>query len=183
MTNIRLDAIDKYIDIASIRAYHAYFTHQSPEKRIRRVHESSRDSARTPVQWSDAPNAGFTTGTPWFHVNPNYLTVNVEAEKRDPNSILHFYRRCLALRKGSEALLTGAYREHQAWRGKVYMYERRGAGERILVICSFSHLPQLYRLPRGFDRGKAEPLLCNYPDPPVLGKLRCYEAQVYRFRD
>ena len=77
MTNIRLDTIDKYIDIASIRAYHAYFTRQSQEKRMRRIHDSSRDSARTPVQWSAEENAGFTTGTPWFHVNPNYPTVNV----------------------------------------------------------------------------------------------------------
>ena len=182
MTNIRLDTIDKYIDIASIRAYHAYFTRQSQEKRMRRIHASSRDSARTPVQWSAEENAGFTTGTPWFHVNPNYPTVNVAAEEKDPDSILNFYRRCLALRKSSETLLTGTYREYQHWRGKVYLYERRLGEERILVICSFSHLPQLYRLPRGYGREKAELLLCNYPEAPTLGKLRPYEAQVYRWR-
>ena len=152
MTNIRLDTIDKYIDIASIRAYHAYFTRQSQEKRMRRIHRSSRDSARTPVQWTDGPNAGFTTGTPWFHVNPNYTAVNVAAEEGDPNSILNFYRRCLALRKSSETLLSGTYREYQAWRGKVYMYERSRQGERILIVCSFSHLAQSYRLPRGYDQ-------------------------------
>lgn len=183
MTNIRLDAIDKYIDIASIRAYHAYFTHQSHEKRMRRVHESSRDSARTPVQWSDAENAGFTTGTPWFHVNPNYPTVNAAREEQDPNSILNFYRRCLTLRKRSETLLAGTYREYQPWRGKLYMYERQYQGERILVICSFSHLPQLYRLPRRYDKVRAELLLCNYPEAPTLGHLRPYEAQVYRWAD
>ena len=181
MTNIRLDAIDKYIDIASIRAYHAYFTRQPHEKRMRRIHVSSRDSARTPVQWNDGPNAGFTAGTPWFHVNPNYRTVNAAAEEGDPDSILNFYRRCLALRKGSETLLWGAYREYQPWRGKVYLYERAYQGERILVICSFSHLPQLYRLPRGYDETRAELFLCNYPQAPALGKLRPYEAQVYRF--
>ena len=182
MMNIRLDTIDKYIDIASIRAYHAYFTRQSPEKRMRRIHESSRDSARTPVQWSAEKNAGFTTGTPWFHINPNYTTVNVAAEERDPGSILNFYRKCLALRKSSQTLLWGAYREYQPWRGKVYLYERAHEGERILVICSFSHLVQLYRLPRGYDETQAELLLSNYPDAPVLGKLRPYEAQVYRWK-
>ena len=182
MTNIRLDAIDKYIDIASIRAYHAYFTHQSKEKRLRRVHRSSRDSARTPVQWTDGPNAGFTTGTPWFHVNPNYTAVNVAAEEKDPDSILNFYRRCLALRKSSETLLSGTYREYQAWRGKLYMYERSYEGERILVICSFSSLPQGYRLPRGYGAGEAELLLCNYAEAPSLGRLRPYEAQVYRWK-
>ena len=182
MTNIRLDTIDKYIDIASIRAYHAYFTHQSKEKRLRRVHQSSRDSARTPVQWTDGPNAGFTTGTPWFHVNPNYKTVNVAAEEKDPNSILNFYRRCLALRKSSETLLSGRYREYQAWRGKLYMYERSYEGERILVICSFSPLPQGYRLPREYEKEQAELLLCNYAEAPSLGRLRPYEAQVYRWK-
>lgn len=182
MTNIRLDTIDKYIDIASIRAYHAYFTRQSQEKRMRRIHRSSRDSARTPVQWTDGPNAGFTTGTPWFHVNPNYTAVNVAAEEGDPNSILNFYRRCLALRKSSETLLSGTYREYQAWRGKVYMYERSRQGERILIVCSFSHLAQSYRLPRGYDQAGAELLLDNYPEAPALGKLRPYEAQVYRWR-
>ena len=182
MTNIRLDTIDKYIDIASIRAYHAYFTRQSQEKRMRRIHRSSRDSARTPVQWTDGPNAGFTTGTPWFHVNPNYTAVNVAAEEGDPNSILNFYRRCLALRKSSETLLSGTYREYQAWRGKVYMYERSRQGERILIVCSFSHLAQSYRLPRGYDQAGAELLLDNYPEAPTLGKLRPYEAQVYRWR-
>ena len=182
MTNIRLDTIDKYIDIASIRAYHAYFTRQSQEKRMRRIHRSSRDSARTPVQWTDGPNAGFTTGTPWFHVNPNYTAVNVAAEEGDPNSILNFYRRCLALRKSSETLLSGTYREYQAWRGKVYMYERSRQGERILIVCSFSHLAQSYRLPRGYDQAGAELRLDNYPEAPTLGKLRPYEAQVYRWR-
>ena len=182
MTNIRLDTIDKYIDIASIRAYHAYFTHQSKEKRMRRVHQSSRDSARTPVQWTDGPNAGFTTGTPWFHVNPNYTAVNVAAEEKDPDSILNFYRRCLALRKSSETLLSGSYREYQAWRGKLYMYERSYEGERILVICSFSPLPQGYRLPREYEKEQAELLLCNYAETPSLGSLRPYEAQVYRWK-
>ena len=182
MTNIRLDTIDKYIDIASIRAYHAYFTHQSKEKRLRRVHQSSRDSARTPIQWTDGPNAGFTTGTPWFHVNPNYTAVNVAAEEKDPDSILNFYRRCLALRKSSETLLSGSYQEYQAWRGKLYMYERSYEGERILVICSFSPLPQGYRLPREYEKEQAELLLCNYAEAPSLGRLRPYEAQVYRWK-
>ena len=182
MMNIRLDTIDKYIDIASIRAYHAYFTRQSHEKRMRRIHESSRDSARTPVQWSAEENAGFTTGTPWFQINPNYPTVNVAAEEKDPDSILNFYRKCLALRKSSETLLWGAYREYQPWRGKVYLYERSLGDERILVICSFSHLVQLYRLPRGYDRAGAELLLCNYAEAPTLGQLRPYEAQIYRWK-
>ena len=103
------------------------------------------------------------------------------AEEKDPDSILNFYRRCLALRKSSETLLSGAYREHQPWRGQVYLYERRLGDERILVICSFSHLPQFYRLPRGYDKERAELLLNNYPEAPTLGKLRPYEAQVYRF--
>ena len=102
MTNIRLSSIDQYKDVASIHAYHAFYKHGSEEKRMHRIHLASRDSARTPMQWSVASNAGFSSAQPWFAVNPNYTQINVEQEERDPDSILNFYRRCLALRKSSQ---------------------------------------------------------------------------------
>ncbi len=181
MTNIRLQSIDDYLDVASIHAFHRYHTWEKPEKRIRRIHRSSRDSARTPVQWSDEANAGFSTGEPWFQVNPNYRTVNVQTEEKDPDSILHFYRKCLSLRKNCETLLWGDYHLHRPLSGKLYLYERRWKGERVLVCCSFSSKPMKLSFPHGFDWNGAELLLGSYPDAPQR-TLRPYEARVYRWR-
>lgn len=181
MTNIELESIDEYNDVASKNAYHSFHLREPVKKRLHRIHVSSRDSARTPMQWSNAPNAGFTTGTPWFRVNPNYETVNVEREDKDPNSILNFYRRCLALRKSCGALVWGEYKNHTPFSGKLYLYERRHGEERVLVVCSFSGKEERCRLPRGFDPARGELLLCNYPQPGPSGRLRPYEARVYRW--
>ena len=162
MTNIALNSIDKYIDVAAKNAYNTFFLKDSVERRLERIHVSTRDSARTPVQWTDGPNAGFTTGKPWFYVNPNYTSVNAEREDRDPLSILNFYRRCLALRKSSETLLWGTYREYFRGSRKVFMYERKYKSERILVICSFNKEAMSYRLPKGYDPSKGQLLLDNY---------------------
>ena len=181
MTNIRLPSIDHYLDVASIHAYHRFHRHEPEEKRIRRIHVASRDSARTPMQWSGEVNAGFSGSKPWFAVNPNYEKVNVEAEKRDSDSILNFYRRCLALRKESETLIAGAYREYARHNRKLYVYERYTPEERFLIICSFSDRPRQYRLPRGFDPDTAELVLCNYPEAGTIGTFRPYEVQVLRW--
>ena len=182
MTNIRLDSIDKYNDVASVQTYHRYHLLESVEKRLSRIHRSSRDSARTPVQWTDGVNAGFSTGTPWFYVNENFREINAQNEEADPDSILNFYRRCLYLRKSSETLLWGSYKEYRRLSGRMYMYERAYREERILVICSFSKKPVSYRLPRGYESRGAEPLLCNYRDA-ALGRLRPYEAQLWRWKE
>lgn len=180
MTNIRLASIDQYQDVASIHAYHRYYTHESPEKRLRRIYVSSRDSARTPMQWSGEKNGGFSPEKPWFYVNPNYRRINVEREEGDPDSILNFYRRCLALRKSSDTLLRGTYREYCRYHRRLYMYERSWKGERILIVCSFSERKQKYRLPGGFEEETAELLLDNYPEKGERRELRPYEVRVYR---
>ena len=181
MTNIRLSSIDQYKDVASIHAYHAFYKHGSEEKRMHRIHLASRDSARTPMQWSSAANAGFSSAQPWFAVNPNYTQINVEQEERDPDSILNFYRRCLALRKSSQTLLWGHYREYIRHSRKIYLYERSYAGERILVICSFSERDQKYLLPKGYTEEEAALLLCNYPETGTTGILRPYEVRVFQW--
>jgi oligo-1,6-glucosidase len=204
MTNIALNSIDKYIDVAAKNAYNTFFLKDSVERRLERIHVSTRDSARTPVQWTDGPNAGFTTGKPWFYVNPNYTSVNAEAEDKDPLSILNFYRRCLALRKSSETLLWGTYREYFPASRKLFMYERKYKSERILVICSFNKESMSYRLPKGYDPSKGRLLLDNYiakedmkgshrrvrvaghdsrqrVKAGVMKRLIPYEAQVWKF--
>ena len=178
MLNIALPSIDSYNDVASINMYRTFFRHQSEEKRMHRIHISSRDSARTPVQWDDTENAGFTTGTPWFHVNPNYRQINVAAEERDPDSILNFYRKALALRKSNDTLLFGTYREYQAWSNRRYVYERTYGSDRYLILISFSEREQRFRLPKGFDKNDLKLQLSNYPTGEA-GVLRPYEAQVW----
>ncbi|MBR4744456.1 MAG: alpha-glucosidase [Oscillospiraceae bacterium] len=185
MTNIRLPSIEHYQDVASINAYHSYHKREPEEKRMRRIHVSSRDSARTPMQWNGGPNAGFTDAQvrPWFAVNPNYPEVNAEREEGDPSSILNFYRRCLRLRKNNKTLLSGSYREYCKGSRKFYVYERYAEDERILVICSFSDHEEKIRLPKGYDGQTAELVLDNYPKPEsgIFSPFRPYEVRVLRW--
>jgi len=98
-----------------------------------------RDNARTPMQWSSKPSGGFTEGKPWIEVNPNYLTVNVQAATDDPDSILHYYRRLIALRNGSDALKYGDFEMLLPEHPKLFVYRRSFQGEIILVCCNFSN--------------------------------------------
>ena len=148
------------------------------------------------MQWTDGKNAGFTTGKPWFSVNPNYSFINAEAEDKDPHSILNFYRRCLALRKHSRTLLFGTYREYFPQSSKIFMYERKytdkanGLEERILVVCSFDAHDRSYRMPRGYNYKKGRLILDNYISEEEMRAgetaqpcaLKPYEVQVWKFR-
>ncbi|MBQ4381725.1 MAG: glucohydrolase, partial [Oscillospiraceae bacterium] len=118
-----------------------------------------------------------------FYVNPNYKTVNAEAEDKDPDSILNFYRRALRLRKSERVLLDGEYKEYRPLSGRLYMYERRLGQEAALVICSFSKKPVSLRLPRPFDGKTGQLALCNYPGPAPEKILRPYEARVMIWRE
>lgn len=100
-----------------------------------------RDNARTPMQWEDAPQAGFTTGQPWIAVNPNYHDINVRKAQADPNSILCFYRELLALRQREEALLRGAFRLLLPEHPQLLAYERTLGSDRVIVCCNFSSTP------------------------------------------
>ncbi len=162
MTNIHLSSIDKYVDVSSKTNYNKYHLKDSVEKRLKRIYHSSRDSSRTPMQWDDSKYAGFSKAQPWFYVNRNYTKVNVAAEDKDENSILNFYRKCLALRKSSRTLIYGRYREYFPKDRNIYMYERRSKSERYLIICSFSSLPQKVRLPAVYEGKRGEVVLCNY---------------------
>ena len=139
---------------------------------------SSRDSARTPVQWDSSENAGFTTGTPWFYVNQNYKDINVAQQEEDPDSILQFYRKAIALRKALPAVRHGSYREHFPCSSKVYTYSRETAEQKLLIVCSFSEKPARMKLPRGFDLSNASCILHNYPETDSM-TLAPYECRVY----
>ncbi len=184
MTNWYPARIDMYEDVQTLNQHL-----KDPEKkRLKLYHRASRDSARTPVQWTDGPNAGFTEGTPWFYVNENYKEINAAAQETDPDSLLNFYRKAVALRKSLPVVRDGSYREFKKWSGRLYAYERVLGEERLLVICSFSKKETAFRLPKAC-RGKAGTLLLkNYDgtgdiaaDGKDLLKLKPYEMRVYRF--
>ena len=181
MINIKLPSIDCYEDVASINAYHTFHRHEPEAKRLHRIHISSRDSARTPMQWNAGENAGFTAGKPWFYVNPDYRTINVEAEEKDPDSILNFYRRCLKLRKESDTLLFGSYHEYFPLDGKRFIYERKSEQERILVVCSFSEKEEKFRMPKEYRGREGKVLLDNYAGREVSAPLLPYEVRVLSF--
>ncbi|MBO4905386.1 MAG: alpha-glucosidase [Lachnospiraceae bacterium] len=178
MTNIRLESIDQYVDVSSRTNFHRFHTKDPLEKRMERIYASSRDSARTPMQWDRSENAGFTTGKPWFYVNPNYRKINVKTEDSDRYSILNFYRKCLAYRKKSDVILYGTYKEYFRGDNYIYMYERCYEGRKVLVVCSFADHDIAWRLPREFAGKKGRPVICNYP-VHIVGVLQPYEARVY----
>lgn len=154
---------------------------KDPQRRLERLWRSSRDSARTPVQWDSGPNAGFTTGTPWMPLNKNYPKINVADQESDPNSLLNFYRKAIALRKALGVVRWGVYREYFPLDRKRYIYSRETETERLLVICSFSPEQIPLRVPRGFDLSSGALALCSYP-APAEDFLRPYEARIYHWR-
>ena len=180
MSNWYPSSPEMYEDVQTRWQYENVGTKKSPEKRLQRLWHGSRDSARTPVQWDDSEHGGFTTGTPWFYVNDNYREVNVAAQEQDENSILHFYRKVIKLRKELSCVRYGNYQEYGKYSSKFFTYAREDKKQKILVVCSFVDHDENWRVPAGFDLNTAEFVLCNYDATKSL-QLRPYEARVYRW--
>jgi oligo-1,6-glucosidase len=162
MSNIRFDKIDDYRDIESINMYKQLKRNKGDLKRfIENQKESARDNSRTPFQWDASENAGFTKGKPWLSINPNYKKYNVEAQEKDPASILNYFRKLVKVRKAHPVLLYGHYtlldKEHK----QVYAYTRTLGDERFLVLLNFSTENIDYKLPGEF-RHDEEILINNY---------------------
>ena len=181
MLNWRPEDPQMYEDVQTRYNYEHSHLDKSPQERLQKMWRSSRDSARTLMQWDDSLNAGFTTGKPWFYANPNYVQINVGQQEKDPGSLLHFYRRAIALRKSLPVVRLGTYREHFPMSGRLYIYSREMEGEKLLVICSFSGREEKLRIPSGFDMDGAELVLSNYEGGGAV--LRPYETRVYHWKD
>ena len=182
MLNWKPESPEMYEDVQTRYEYEHHATKKSPEKRLQRLWRSSRDSARTLVQWDSSENGGFTTSdTPWFYVNPNYKEINVAQQEQDEDSILNFYRKAIALRKKLSCVRDGNYIEHFKGSGKLSVYSRQDSRQRILVVCSFSKKNIPFKAPKYFPTDTAELALCNYenPDPKVL---KPYETRVYLWK-
>ena len=186
MTNISLPSIDMYEDVSTVTVYKMVSKILPKDTTMKMARYASRDNARTPVQWSAEKNAGFTTADkPWFHINPNYTEINVEAAEKDPDSILHYYRKLLKFRKENEIVIYGQYNEHFRNRKDLYVYSRHYKDQRMLVICSFSENEMLFTAPDGFNLSEGELAMCTYNNATTNGNkcvLKPYEARVYLFK-
>ena len=185
MTNINLPDISLYQDVQTVNNTRTLrLMGMSKKKAEARISRTTRGNARTPVQWDNSPNAGFTTGTPWMPVNPNYRTINAKAEILDRNSIFNHYRRLIAFRKNHPVAVHGDYKEHYPDSRELYVFERNLEGKRLLVICSFTEKSVGFWAPEGFDLSKGKLVLANYMENNMHGNgftMRPYETRVYYF--
>lgn len=185
MTNVRFESIDDYDDVHMKTWYRLEREEgKSHEELMPVIWKNGRDNSRTPVQWNDSEQAGFTTGTPWMKVNPNYKEINVEAEKSNPDSIYHYYRKLIELRKTHPVLVYGTYDLILPTHKQIYAYTRTLEDEHWLILTNLSPDEALFHLPKGIRYASAELQLANY-EAPEGGSIRTlhlrpYEVRVYR---
>ncbi len=187
MTNCPFGPIENYRDIESINAYRELTEAglREPQELLSCIAYKSRDNARTPMQWDGSPNAGFTSGTPWIMVNPNYREINAEKELADPDSVFYYYQKLIGLRRRSEwsdLIVYGDYElllpEHEA----VYAYTRSLDGRRLLVLCNLSAQETQAKLPAELAGGPKAVLIANTEKAPRLGEtvtLEKWQCAVY----
>lgn len=182
MTNYPFTALNEFRDIESLNAYRDWvssglLTHEVFWPCLLR---KSRDNARTPVQWDDSANGGFTTGTPWIPVNPNYKTINAAAQINDPASIFNYYRQLIALRKQYEIIVYGEFELLLPEDESLFVYTRTWNGEKLLTVCSFTDTEVTFQIPHEFLSGNK--LIGNYERTSFESEitLQPYEAFVLK---
>lgn len=180
MENVPFKSIDEVDDVSTLDEYKvAIEAGLTPEAALKAVARYSRDNARTPMQWSDEANAGFTSGTPWLRVNPNYTSINVEKEAADPDSVLNFYKKLIALRKDpeyKETVVYGILEPFMEDRHNLMAYYRKG-DKTLLVVGNYQWKEQEITLPAACQKM----LINNYPDVVMDGeavKLHGYQVLV-----
>ena len=176
MTNVRFDSIEDYRDIETLNMYYDRLeAGYDKDEIMASVYAKSRDNARTPMQWSAEKNAGFTKGTPWLGVNPNYVEINAEDERKDPNSVWQFYRRLIRLRKEYPVFTDGKFKLLLPEDERIFAYTRTDEEAELLVCANFTGETANCALPAKWQ--DSEILLHNYEG--VLQKeLRPYEAVI-----
>jgi alpha-glucosidase len=184
MTNTRFDSIADFNDVFAKNEFALQREKGVPaDEIIASLATTSRDNSRTPMQWDASANAGFTTGTPWLKVNPNYPQINVAQQEADPDSILNYHRRLIALRKAEPALVHGRYALLLENDPQIYAYTRTLGDKQIVVITNLSG-KEARCGHDGFALRYADLLLANYAVAPHedtrRATLRPYEARVYR---
>ena len=182
MTNVSFESIMDYDDISMKNFYYMELAKgRSHEELMKIIWKSGRDNSRTPMQWDSSSNSGFTKGTPWMKVNPNYQEINVRKQEDDPQSILHFYKQMIQLRKQHECLIYGDFKLHLEDDQHIFAYSRNDGKQTALIINNFSREEQAVELP-DFAGKEMEMILSNYEKEdrqsnPFL--LSPYETVVY----
>lgn len=176
MTNCPFGSIENYRDVETLNAYRELTGAglREPEELLSCFAYKSRDNARTPMQWDGSENAGFTTGTPWIMVNPNYREINAAAQRADPDSVFHYYRRLIALRresKWSELIVYGKYRLLAPEDESVYAYVREKDGKKLLAVCNLSAETVDFALPAELACPGAELVIANREPPAPAGTM------------
>ena len=186
MTNCPFGSIENYRDLESINAYHELTEAglRQPEELLECIAYKSRDNARTPMQWNSSKNGGFTEGTPWIMVNPNYKEINAEQEMADPDSVFHYYQHLIALRRSSswsDIIVYGHYELLAPENPQVFAYTREYEGRKLLVICNLSSEKVSFEIPDSVSWTQADRLIGNYKYQELARKteLRPWEAEVW----
>ncbi len=166
MTNVKFDSIEDYKDVEAKNAYNEAIENGFSEREfISALHKQSRDNARTPMQWSDSKNGGFTDKGPWIKLNPNHKSINVQQQDNDPDSILNYYRKILQVRKLHNTWVYGYYESLDNDNHRIYCYKRWDNERSYLIILNFSNDGVTYHQPL---LGKINRIvISNYPNPKI----------------
>ena len=178
MTNTVFNTVDDFRDLESINAYRELVESglYTDEDMFPKIAHKSRDNARTPMQWDASENAGFTTGTPWIAVNPNYKKINVEDQLKREDSVFNYYKKLIRLRKENEIIVYGNYELLLPEDENIFAYVRTLDNQKLLVVCNFSKSEQKFDF-QGYENAKV--LISNYNrDDREDGILKPYEATV-----
>ena len=188
MTNAHFTRFDQYRDIESVNhvAQARTLASATDEQLLAGLAAMSRDNARTPVQWDDSPQAGFTTGTPWLAVNPNHVEINAAAERADPESVFHHHRRLIELRHTDPVVALGDFTMLLPEDEQVYAYTRELDGDALLVVVNVSGEERVVDLgdawPLAADGGWGDLVLGTHAEAGEPTTLRPWEARVVRRR-
>jgi oligo-1,6-glucosidase len=188
MTNAHFTSLDDFRDLGARQFIEEMRTKKVSDSEIlERLNAFGRDNARTPMQWDDTKNAGFSTADQtWIKVNANYPQINVKQSERDPNSVLQYYRKMIGLRKSTPALVYGEYSSLREKDENVFSYIRTLDNQRFLVVLNFKGQAVNFSLPRQVSLREAKLLIANYdvagPANSRHLSLRPYEARVYRLQ-
>ena len=177
MTNVQYD-IEDYKDCEIINMYHERLEKgYSKDEIMKSIYAKGRDNARTPMQWDDTENAGFTTGTPWIKVNDNYDKINARSQVDDPDSIFSCYRKLVELRKDYPVFVDGKFTLLLEDDENIFAYSRKNEEKTMIVVCNFfdKEIP----MPLAKECGDMEVLISNYKDTSDMSVLRPYEARMY----
>ncbi|WP_066174936.1 glycoside hydrolase family 13 protein [Bacillus marinisedimentorum] len=186
MTNVAFESVEEYRDVEIHNMYREQVGEKGKDANdiLKAIHYRSRDNARTPMQWDDSENAGFTAGTPWINVNPAYKQINVKEAVADENSVYHYYKKLIRLRKDYPVVVHGKYELILEDHPQLYAYTRNGENETLLVITNFSKAEAGFTLPDHLKNVSGKQLLIgNYKDGDADLKsqmtMKPYEARIY----